>query len=377
MEQLGKRPLRYASSSDEKRQKPTDIKESSSADNEKQLTIKSARGRKLVLPKRRPPKSEEGTEEKKAISEKTIQEIKTGKIPKSNYFDCPLCGETIHPPYPFRLKRLIKRLEKNQVQFEKEQREEYAKEVVECKKNNMFLMPFIPKTAGISANDKRLICRTHQIELVFKPLGKEKGYPEHIDFDAIANRITLFQDELLGIIERRVPSTYLDDAYSRFEKLGMKARSSKELLMVFQNFKPGYYGVKGSDAIMQALVALYLETSIINLKNVRPLTPIEFIQQILVPESGLRLIRQDHNNKIDLQEAERIMKESEEYGSIVYYKAKKDKKTGEKQKKDKPFEGITFDDPLSMRKADNDEDDNQAEDLLNSQLSTTSQENDI
>ncbi|KAI8638137.1 RTC4-like domain-containing protein [Parasitella parasitica] len=235
-------------------------------------------------------------------------------------------------------------------------------------------MPFIVKTAGISANDKRLVCRTHQIELVFKPLGRKKGYPEHIDFDAIADRITLFQDEILGIIERRVPSTYLDAAYSRFEKLGVKARSTKELLVVFEDFKPGYYGVKGSDAIMQTLFGQYLETSIIDFNNVKPLTPVEFIQQILVPETGLRLIRQDRDNKIDLQEAKQIMKESEEYGSMVYYKAKKDRKNADSKKgEDEPFEGITFDDPLSMRKADNEEDDDMAEDLLNSQLTTASQ----
>lgn len=71
-------------------------------------------------------------------------------------------------------------------------------------------------------------------------MAKEKGYPEHIDFDAIADRIDLFQGELLGIIERKVSSTYLDAAYCRFEKMGVKARSAKEMLAVFEDFKVNF-----------------------------------------------------------------------------------------------------------------------------------------
>lgn len=152
-------------------------------------------------------------------------------------FECSYCGESIYPPYPTKLGRLIKKLKANQAQYEKEQREEYEEEVIECKRNNMFVMPFVLKEIGLSKNDQRLICRTHQIELKFKPLAKEKGYPERIDFDAIPDRIASFQDELLGIIERKVPSTYLDAAYDRFKEMGMKARSTREMFAVFENFK--------------------------------------------------------------------------------------------------------------------------------------------
>lgn len=132
---------------------------------------------------------------------------------------------------------MIKKLKKNQIQYEKEQKEAYELEVIECEKNNMFVMPFILQSIGMSNNDKRFICRTHQIELVFKPMAIEKGYPQQIDFNVIPDRIALFQDEILGIIERKVPSTYLDAAYDRMEKLGMKARSAKQLLAIFEEFK--------------------------------------------------------------------------------------------------------------------------------------------
>lgn len=129
---------------------------------------------------------------------------------------------------------------------------------------------------------------------------------------------------------------------------------------------------------MQALFPLFLETSIVNISNVKPLTPVEFIQQIMVPEAGLRLIRQDRGGKIDLEEAKRIMKESEEYGSIVYYKAKKDKSMPDKKKATEPQqqqeeqqsnEYITFPMPSQTEEEGEDDDDGQPDDILSSQLS--------
>jgi hypothetical protein len=84
MENTKKRPLKNTSKSPEtKKLKPTSTKDSSYFTNE-QLTIKSARGNKLVLPKRRIKAqiSKEEEEPKETISEATIQEIKAGKLPE-------------------------------------------------------------------------------------------------------------------------------------------------------------------------------------------------------------------------------------------------------------------------------------------------------
>lgn len=182
-------------------------------------------------------------------------------IMKHTGFDCPYCGESISPPYPTKLGNLIKKLEKNQAQYEKEQREAYELEVIECKRNNMFVMPFVLKDIGLSKNDRQLICRTHRIELEFKPLAKEKGYPERIDFEAIPDRIATFQDELLGIVDRKTPSTYLDDAYDRFKKLGMKARSAKEMMAVFGNFKVGTFIWKEPNVLPTSTFSLVIMVS--------------------------------------------------------------------------------------------------------------------
>jgi hypothetical protein len=82
---------------------------------------------------------------------------------------------------------------------------------------------------------------------------------------------------------------------------------------------------------MTALSKFMLQSGYVNDKNTDPLTPIEFIQQILVPECGLRLIQQDRNGEITLEEAQIIMKESEEYGSLVHRRALKLKDEEEEQ----------------------------------------------
>jgi hypothetical protein len=88
----------------------------------------------------------------------------------------------------------------------------------------------------MSQNDKNFICRTHRIELEFKPMAREKKYPEHIDFEAISERITRFEQDLRSIINRETPSSYLDGALKRYEELGLKARNANEILKVFEKF---------------------------------------------------------------------------------------------------------------------------------------------
>jgi hypothetical protein len=65
-----------------------------------------------------------------------------------------------------------------------------------------------------------------------------------------------------------------------------------------------------------------IDNNILNKEKTKPLTPIEYLQKVLVPESGIRLIKQDMNIT-DNENAKKIMIESTEYGSIVYNKIKK------------------------------------------------------
>lgn len=86
MESTRKRPLNNPSqSSDAKKSKPIDEKDVSSSATEEALTIKSARGNRLVLPKRRvkakaSKEQDESQAKTKDILKDTAQEVKEGKL---------------------------------------------------------------------------------------------------------------------------------------------------------------------------------------------------------------------------------------------------------------------------------------------------------
>ncbi|KAK3808249.1 MAG: restriction of telomere capping protein 4, partial [Linnemannia gamsii] len=85
---------------------------------------------------------------------------------------------------------------------------------------------------------------------------------------------------------------------------------------------PGYYGSKGSTMIMEALVKMFLETHILTHEVTRPQEPIEYIQQVLVPETGVRLILEDRKDisdaAISMEDAQAIMLDSVEFGNYVH-----------------------------------------------------------
>ncbi|KAI9467540.1 hypothetical protein BDB00DRAFT_865035 [Zychaea mexicana] len=65
---------------------------------------------------------------------------------------------------------------------------------------------------------------------------------------------------------------------------------------------PGYYGPRGMQIIMDSA-------------NTAPMPPLQFVQQILVPEMAARLIQEDKNVSYD--DAVDIMKKSAKFGSAV------------------------------------------------------------
>ncbi|KAI9476181.1 MAG: RTC4-like domain-containing protein [Benjaminiella poitrasii] len=238
---------------------------------------------------------------------------------KKELFECPNCSELIYPPYPPKLGQLIDELKDQKTRHDKRKQKEYEIYVAQCKEKKQTPLPFFEEHLEIDASDKKDVCRVHKIELLYKPIAIAKGYPEHIDFDSINDRIMSFQDELKSILDKNLSSSFFDAALQRFEQLGTKARNASETLKTFEEYLPGYYGNEGSDRIMDTLNRLFLQSDYADNNKTAPLTAVEFLQQVLVPECGIRLIRQDKQNKITLEEAKSIMRESQEYGSIVYF----------------------------------------------------------
>ena len=82
--------------------------------------------------------------------------------------------------------------------------------------------------------------------------------------------------------------------------------------------KPGYYGSKGEIVIATTLIKLFIETNILTFEVSKPLKPIDYLHEILVPEVIIRLIIQDFNEKLSLEEARNIMKNSADFGAYMY-----------------------------------------------------------
>ena len=70
--------------------------------------------------------------------------------------------------------------------------------------------------------------------------------------------------------------------------------------------------------IAAALTKLFLETNILTFEASKPLKPIDYLHEILVPEVITRLIIQDFNKKLSLEEARDIMKNSSDFGAYMH-----------------------------------------------------------
>lgn len=180
----------------------------------------------------------------------------------------------------------------------------------------------------ITAVEKFEFCRIHVAEENIVPAGLERNYPLFIRFNELPDRIRRMEPELLGIIRGTVASPYLDRALANYRTMGHGARNPQAVLAGVQMTLPGYYGSKGSSKIVEVLVKMFIETQILTHESARPQVPIEYIQQVLVPETGVRLILEDRRDgvggggegegELTVEEAQAIMLDSVEFGNYVH-----------------------------------------------------------
>ncbi|KAK0491856.1 restriction of telomere capping protein 4, partial [Armillaria luteobubalina] len=101
----------------------------------------------------------------------------------------------------------------------------------------------------------------------------------------------------------------------------VKAKGSRAIAGVknqfatFEKTQPGYYGEQGTVIILQTLFNLFPPASI-HPDQVKPLTPNEFTQRVLLLEVAARLICQDMG--VSPSEAVKILRESSSYGVAMF-----------------------------------------------------------
>ncbi|ORZ09711.1 hypothetical protein BCR41DRAFT_372737 [Lobosporangium transversale] len=186
----------------------------------------------------------------------------------------------------------------------------------------------------MSLLDKFEFCRVHVAEARIVPLGIQNNYPFYIKFHELSKRVSKIESQLRCIIEGTVSSTFLDMALNQYKQLGTQGARNPHVIMAnVERTMPGYYGSKGSAELSKILARMFLETNILTHERARPQTPIEYIQHVLVPEAGLRLIAEDQakimrgssdlkegkdHSVITLEEARLIMQESVEFGNYMH-----------------------------------------------------------
>ncbi|KAI8381202.1 RTC4-like domain-containing protein [Radiomyces spectabilis] len=185
---------------------------------------------------------------------------------------------------------------------------------------------FLIKKGNIPRKEQESFCHLHKIEITVKPEGRQKGYPSFIDFDQLKGRIHRMRNELEAVILGQEHSPYRNIALKAYETLGKnKARSTMGVMQRFDATLPGYYGPKGASIILRELQKLFINTNYLTKDMTKPQLPLEYMQQVLLPEVGYRLIKQDltdrqsSNDGRDItQQAMDVMQESTEYGNMMY-----------------------------------------------------------
>ncbi|PKY55970.1 hypothetical protein RhiirA4_506071, partial [Rhizophagus irregularis] len=200
---------------------------------------------------------------------------------------CPFCDEILPDPMSDRMKLALDRI------------------------NN--------KQGKISASDWMDFCFIHFAELSIIPSGIANKYPFIINFDELPCRINRFKDDLTEIINGNTHSYYLSFTKQVYQEVGHKKAAAPMMLMNrFQSLRPEYYGTKDALLIANTLIDFFITTKILTPVNSYPLQTANYIQEVLVPETVMRLIFEDIGGNSSLETAQNIMIASSDFGDYVH-----------------------------------------------------------
>ncbi|CAG8736943.1 12029_t:CDS:2, partial [Rhizophagus irregularis] len=168
-------------------------------------------------------------------------------------------------------------------------------------------------------SDRIDFCHTHFAELSIVPSGIANKYPLNINFDELPHRIHRFKDDLTEIINGNAYSYYLNLAKQVYQEVGHRKAATPMMLMSrFESLRPGYYGSKGAVLIANTLIDLFINTRILTAVKSYPLQSINYIQEVLVPETAMRLIFEDIGGNSSLETARNIMIASSDFSDYVH-----------------------------------------------------------
>ncbi|KAI7866861.1 hypothetical protein BDF14DRAFT_1808585 [Spinellus fusiger] len=223
---------------------------------------------------------------------------------------CPYCREPLEPPLTMAVEKALQDM--------KDKDEKYR--ALQLEKNPQRRVLVSELRRDVPSIEQFSFCRLHSLELKVKPQGIQKGYPVDINFEELPVRIQALREELVGVVDGQTHSIYRDHALKAYEHLGTrKARSTMAVMNRFEKTLPGYYGSKGAVLLQNTLNTMFIDSGYLTKEKSVPQMPLEYLQQVLVPEAAYRLIRDDLAKKGDTeQDPHIVMNESSEFGSLVH-----------------------------------------------------------
>ncbi|KAF8207541.1 hypothetical protein K438DRAFT_1575755 [Mycena galopus ATCC 62051] len=156
------------------------------------------------------------------------------------------------------------------------------------------------------------LCDRHNLESKLLPLAEQNGWLQSIDWDHVKQCVRGLRPHLVAII---YSNTARGNCRFWLEALKEKGNGSvSDQWGTFQKYRSDYYGQKGAFIIQQTLGEMF--QSVQNLNDVHPLSGLDFLSKVLVPEIALQLIMADFACSLDCGDKIRI--ESSDYGSSMF-----------------------------------------------------------
>ncbi|KAJ7221443.1 RTC4-like domain-containing protein, partial [Mycena pura] len=189
------------------------------------------------------------------------------------------------------------------------------------------------------------VCQRHILESNILPQARAEGWPTEIEWNGLEARIVKMKADLNGILaDRGSPILYnqntpttekaMDTAIDgprmrcvfwrelvvQWESSGLRTAAIGQFA-TFEKMQPGYYGEAGLVIIHESLCRLFPPDTV-DANLIRPLSLLEFVGCILVPEVAMRLIAEDMfldlNAVDDQKEAVRVLRASASYGVAMF-----------------------------------------------------------
>ncbi|KAI5825177.1 hypothetical protein K523DRAFT_420219 [Schizophyllum commune Tattone D] len=188
-----------------------------------------------------------------------------------------------------------------------------------AKKSRPAPRPSNPRGRKAQLRHFAIVCQRHRFERDVLPDAERKGWPKKIDWSALPSRVRRLRDELQEILEDEIDHggcVFWKELAKEIKEKGTRAATG--VAGQFENFEKvqiGYYGEQGAAIITQTLYSMF-PMDLIDPDKVFPLSPSEFLQRVLLPEAGLRLIEEDRGR--GASDALRTLRESAKYGVAMF-----------------------------------------------------------